>query len=165
VLVLTFPAKIENPGFSPGDLAIDKLRDLPEERIAAALGIPAMVIGLGAGLERATYSNYQEAREAAYESFIIPTQRLLAAEIDNQILPEFGSTNRLRCSFDLSDVRVLQADQDKLWARVSGAYRSGVIKRKEAKALINQEFDETLDDVYFTDLRVKTIDPAAGGVQ
>lgn len=165
-LVLTFPADIENPGFSPAELSVDVMRKIPEERISAALGIPSMVVGLGSGLARATYSNYQEAREAAYEGFIIPTQRLVAGELDSQLLGEIDSSGKVRCAFDLSQVRVLQADQDKLWARVSNAYRAGVLKRKEAKGQIGLEYDETLDDVYCTDLTKNSgVDVPAGGLQ
>ena len=50
--VSTIPIKIEQFGFSPEQMSLKDLRRLPEERISALLGIPAIVAGLGAGLDR-----------------------------------------------------------------------------------------------------------------
>src|SRR5581483_6204053 len=73
-LVLSGPTKVQQFGFSPEQLLLKELRRIPEERVSAVLGVPAMVAGLGAGLDRSTFTNYAEAREAAYEQAIIPTQ-------------------------------------------------------------------------------------------
>ena len=54
---------IKTLSFSPKDLEIGKLRYINEERISAVLGVPAILAGLGSGLERATYSNAKELRE------------------------------------------------------------------------------------------------------
>ena len=48
--VSTAPIRIEQFGFSPEQMSLKDLRRLPEERISALLGIPAIVAGLGAGL-------------------------------------------------------------------------------------------------------------------
>jgi hypothetical protein len=55
-------------GFSPEQLLLKELRRIPEERVTAVFGIPAIVAGLGAGLDRSTFTNMGEAREAAYEA-------------------------------------------------------------------------------------------------
>ncbi|MFM9872731.1 MAG: phage portal protein [Fimbriimonadaceae bacterium] len=90
VIVPTFPAEITPIGFKPDDLAIAHLNRLPEERITAVLGIPAIVVGLGAGLERSTFSNMKEAREAAQEEFLIPLWQDLAQTFTDQLLPELS---------------------------------------------------------------------------
>lgn len=104
VIVPTFPAEITPIGFKPDDLAIAQLNRLPEERITAVLGIPAVVVGLGAGLERATYSNMKEAREAAKEEFLIPLWQDLAQTFTDQLLPEYGSTENLLVKFSQSQL-------------------------------------------------------------
>lgn len=50
-IVLTGPTKVEQFGFSPQQLDLSALRDVSEERVTAALGVPAAVVGFGAGLQ------------------------------------------------------------------------------------------------------------------
>ncbi len=88
--VSTHPIDVHVMGYSPEQLNLRSLRRIPEERVTAILGVPAIVVGLGAGLDRSTFANYSEAREAAYESNVIPTQRLMAEELHTQLLPDFG---------------------------------------------------------------------------
>ncbi len=102
IVVPTFPAEITPIGFKPDDLAIAELNRLPEQRITAVLGIPAIVVGLGAGLERSTYSNMKEAREAAMQDFLIPLWQDLAQTFTDQLLPEFGETHNLTVTFAIS---------------------------------------------------------------
>lgn len=135
-LVMDNSTRVSVLSFSPEQMDLKSLRRIPEERIAAALGVPAIVAGLGAGLDRSTYSNMAEAREAFYESCLIPLQRLLAAEIQQQLVPDFDKTARLRVEFDLSQVRVLQTDQNALHDRVRADLAAGGIT-------LNQFLQET----------------------
>jgi hypothetical protein len=61
-LVMSAPTKIEQFGFSPEQLNLRELRRIPEERVSACLGVPAIVAGLGAGLDRSTYCLPADAR-------------------------------------------------------------------------------------------------------
>ena len=122
--------------FSPQQMATRDLRRIPEERVTARLGIPAVVVGMGAGLDRSTFSNMAEAREAAYESTVIPTKRLLAAELRTQLLADFGDPKRYVLDWDYSQVRVLQEDQDKLHARARQDVRAGLLTINEGRQLL-----------------------------
>lgn len=142
--------EIIKTGFSPEELDLTKLRRLPEETIASLTGIPAIVLQFGAGLERATYSNYSEAREAAYESVVVPLWKYLTAEFDHQLLRDFDKSEKLETRYNTSDVRILQEDENKLVTRVGAAYRTGIMKRSEARSKIGLEVDpKGADDVYF----------------
>lgn len=136
--------------FNPQQMDLKMLRRVPEERVSAVFGVPAIVAGLGAGLDRSTFQNYSEAREAAYESNIIPTQRLLAAEIRTQLLPDFGDAtrSRVRIDFDLSNVRVLQEDQDKLHTRAREDLKAGGITLNQFLEMIGKEPDPNGDVRY-----------------
>jgi phage portal protein BeeE len=151
-LVAPIPLQITSPGFSPEQLVLDSVRRIPEERITAALGISSIVVGLGAGLDRSTYSNYKEAREAAYESNIIPTQRMLANQLTRYLLPEFGMNSGERLYFDVSEVKGLREDQDALHRRVVQGYQGGVITRAEARSALGWPVGEG-DAVYVSDLQ------------
>ena len=134
-LILTRKTNVSILSFSPQQMGLRELQRLPEERISAVLGIPAIVAGLGAGLDRSTFANYAEAREAAYESLVIPLQRLLSSDIQTQLLPEFGpGAKRQKAAFDTSSVRVLQDDQDKLTTRLVNAVGGGIMTPNEARS-------------------------------
>jgi HK97 family phage portal protein len=119
-MVMPARTKVSILSWSPEQMNLRELRRIPEERVTAVLGVPAIVVNLGAGLDRATYANMAEAREAAYESFIIPNQRLFGADLKSQLLGDFGNTKGLRVGFDTRAVRVLQEDENKKWPCAAG---------------------------------------------
>ena len=49
--VLQGRVALQQVGANPGDMAMDVLRQVPEQRVAAVLGIPAAVLGFGSGLD------------------------------------------------------------------------------------------------------------------
>lgn len=123
-------------GLSPEELALDKIRQVPEARICGALRIPAMVVGLNVGHEQRTYSNYGEAREAAYEDCLIPIQGRFARTLRRALLPDLGDPTRETPRWDYARVRCLQEDEDARWKRVQGAKKEGLLTVNEARALI-----------------------------
>jgi HK97 family phage portal protein len=138
-MVVGSPIKVQVLSFNPEQMKLRDVRIIPEERITAVLGIPAIVAGLGAGLQRSTFANYAEAREAAYESFIIPMQRLLCAELQMQLVPDFGDPATLRVQFDLSQVRVLQDDQNALHERARADLGAGLVTLNQALEMIGEK--------------------------
>lgn len=133
VVVPTFAADVNPVGFKPDEMAIEAMNRLPEERISAVFGIPAIVLGLGAGLARSTFANMKEAREAAAEEFLIPLWQDLASTLTEQLLPEFESGAGWRVWFDTSAVGVLQEDLGRLHARVRADLAAGVLSLEEAR--------------------------------
>lgn len=133
-IVMTGATKIEQFGFSPEQLLLRELRRIPEERVTAVMGIPAIVAGLGAGLDRSTFTNMGEAREAAYEAGIIPMQRILAEDVRFQLLSDFvARPSDYRFGFDLSKVRVLQEDLTRQALRHGQLVRDGIERVDEAR--------------------------------
>lgn len=148
-MVMPLPTKISVLSFNPKQMDLRDLRKVPEERISACLGIPAIVAGLGAGLDRSTFANMAEAREMAYESNIIPTQRLLAADIAIQLLPDLGDAETDIVDFDVSGVRVLQEDENDRHNRIRDDFLSGVLSWQEARAALGKDAEPD-DDALFT---------------
>lgn len=169
-LVLSGKTKVTVLSFSPEQMNLKALRRIPEERVTAVIGIPAMVVGLGAGLDRSTFTNYREAREAAYESNVIPTQRLFAEELRVQLLSDFGEIANFEVDFDLANVRVLQDDQDKLFARMRGALLAGGIPLNTYLRKIGEaELPAAQGDVFYVPKNVvptpaDQLTPPPGGV-
>ena len=159
-IILPSEVSVEAPGFTPEQMALDKIRNVPEARICAALRVPAMVVGLSVGDGQRTYSNMAEARELAYEGTIVPLQNALAETIALQLAPQMaGWAAGDSVRFDLSSVRVLQEDQDALFKRLALGYNSGFLKRSDVRTLLGLATDKT-DETYKTDLTAVTIPDA-----
>lgn len=152
-LVMTGPTKVEQFGFSPEQLVLRDLRRIPEERVSAVLNVPAIVAGLGAGLDRSTFTNYSEAREAAYEQNIIPSQRILGEDVRFQLLADFETdVFGWRFGFDLSRVRVLADDEDKAARQWIAAYQGGLATRAEGRRALGLTVEGEDHDVFLVPL-------------
>jgi len=161
-LVMSASTEVGQFGFSPQQMDLKALRRIPEERISGVLGVPAIVAGLGAGLDRSTFANFAEAREMAYESNIIPSQRILGAVIKKQLLTEFEQDTTLwQVSFDLSEVRVLQEDENKKVERVGKMVTGGFLTVADAQRETGMPVDET-QNVY---LRPMMLMPVPAGTK
>lgn len=161
-MVMTGATQVSQFGFSPEQLLLREIRRVPEERVTAVTGIPAIVAGLGAGLDRSTFTNMNEAREAAYEHGIIPMQRLLAEDVRFQLLVDFErDVIPFRFGFDLSKVRVLQEDLFRQAQRHDLAIRGGWEQVAEGRRAMGLEVDEANDHVYLRPANVVEV-PADG---
>jgi len=139
-LVMRSKTEVKQFAFSPKDMELGNLRDIPEERVCAILGIPAAVVGFGTGLQQTKVgATMKEMRELAYEGCIIPMQRLIASEMDSQILSDFDTRRGAKTKYDLSKVRVLQEDQNKLAERLGALTESGLITVAEARGELGYE--------------------------
>jgi HK97 family phage portal protein len=161
--VMGAPTKVQQFGFSPQQLDLRSLRRLPEERVTAALGVPAIVAGLGAGLDRSTFANMAEAREMAYETGIVPLQRLLAADLKNQLLGDFEGEDLKgwRCRFNLDEVRVLQGDENVIVERKIKELNAGAIMlseyRRETGREAKPEHDVFLRQMNVVEVRAEDV--------
>jgi len=131
--VLTGGAKAEPYGFSPEQMDMKALHRIPEERISAALRVPAIIAGLGAGLDRSTYANFREAREMFAEMTLVPLYSFDAAALNMQLTPEFTSDRHISVDFDITDLRAFQEDEDAKWKRLDMGVKSGWVRRNEAR--------------------------------
>lgn len=132
-MVLGGHVKVDTVTFTPEQMQLRELRRLPEERIAAVLGTPAVLVGLGAGMDKMIYNNYSEAREAAFEEHLIPLGQDLAEELMLQLVPDFEDVENVELDFDTSNIRVLQEDQNAMATRLEVMLRSGQITLAEAR--------------------------------
>jgi len=140
IVVMTGAYKMDRVSLTPSELALDSVRRVPEERICSALGINPMVLGLGSGLERSTYSNYERAQQAAWEDGMVPLLRTLADAITADLLPEYPETQQGDyVMYDLETVRALADDMQAEAVRAEKLYKSGIIDRAEAKRIAGLE--------------------------
>jgi len=79
-----------------------------ETRIAAAAGVPPVIVGLSEGLEAATYSNYAQARRRFADGTIHPLWQNLAGSFES-LMPSMGPDVRLW--YDADDIPFLREDE------------------------------------------------------
>lgn len=144
-MVMSGPTKVQEFGFSPEKLNLSAIRNIPEERVTALLGIPAAIVGFGTGLEQATQNaTMQTLRRVAFESAVVPIQRLVAEELQIQLLADFEpDPDSVEVVFDNSGVRVMQEDENERWKRLNLAVAGGWLKVTDAQALAGLEPDDS----------------------
>jgi HK97 family phage portal protein len=121
-------------GFNPEQMLLKELHNIPESRITAVMRVPAIVAGLGVGLEAATYSNYGQAREAFTETTLASLWAQDAAKVQARLVPEFTSDRSIVTVHDLSDVRAFQEDEGQRFQRLHQAVGGPWMTPNEARA-------------------------------
>jgi HK97 family phage portal protein len=156
-MVLSGSMNVDIVSFSPDQMKLQELRRLPEERISAVLGVPAILAGLGAGLDSATYNNTRELREFFTEQKLIPLWKMVSSELTHQLLePDYGITDGGVCEFDYTKVRALSEDMDELYKRVNTGVQGGWITIGEARKVVGLEADDR-HDIYLRPLNTVQI--------
>jgi phage portal protein BeeE len=89
------------------DVAFKEVVGAGETRIAAAAGVPPVIVGLSEGLQAATYSNYSQARRRFADGTMRPLWRNIAASLSSIIrVPP-----RAELWYDDRDIPFLADDQ------------------------------------------------------
>ncbi len=160
VAVMQSAYKVDRVSLSPTELALDQVRRLPEERICSALGLNPMVLGLGSGLDRSTYSNYERAQQAAWEDGMIPLMAQVAESMTLGLLPEYTqSQDGDYLEFDVSDVRALADDLAAEAQRSERLYKAGIIDRAEAKRIAGIEPDAEDEGAMYPGTGAPAVEP------
>ncbi|MED5546187.1 MAG: phage portal protein [Pseudomonadota bacterium] len=127
-LVMGAPTDVQPYGFNPQQMNMSEGRDVAEERVCACLGIPAAVVGFGAGLQQTKVgATMEELRKLAWNNGVSPIARMFADELQRSLVGQFGKADGQKVGWDTSGVVALQEDEDKKVERwnkklASGAY-------------------------------------------
>ncbi len=106
---------------------------LSETRICVAYGTPPIVIHARAGLDRATYSNYLEARKAFYIETMAAVWDMIADALTLGLLRN-NKELRLKFRFRYDELPEFNEDAQKLSARTVADYNAGLITLNEGRA-------------------------------
>lgn len=131
-LVMGAPTDVQPYGFNPQQMNLSEARDVAEERVCAALGIPAAVVGFGAGLQATKVgATMEEMRKLAWHNGVLPLGRALVDELQRSLLPDFEKPGRgkrrLELFWDTDEVLALSEDEDKQIERKLKEFESGAI--------------------------------------
>ena len=129
--VLDEDATYERLGEKISEMAFPELRDTTESRICMALGIPPILIGSVVGLNRATYSNYREARQSFFYETMIPLANRLVRFLNYCLGYEFPNAGYIEADF--TDVQALTEDMNALTERTTKQWDAGLISLNEAR--------------------------------
>jgi HK97 family phage portal protein len=143
--VLTGGADMAQFGFSPDQMNLKVLHDVPETRIAAVMGVDPLVARLGVGLEQTSnYASARQVRENFTELTIVPLWIMDEAKWNRKLKADFTSDRSTIIAHDLSEVRSLQEDENEKYKRVISAVQAGVFSRE--MALRELGFDVLAED-------------------
>lgn len=101
---------------SPKDMDWTSGKDMAAREIAMAFHVPPQLIGVEGSL---TFANFEQARLALYDDAILPLLNHICEELNNWLLPMFGSTAKI--CVDLDKVEALGYRRDQTWQRIASA--------------------------------------------
>ena len=147
-LVMGMPTTVSEFGYSPDKMALSSVRNVAEERVCAALGIPAAIVGFGSGMEQTKVgATMTELRKLAWINGVMPMLNVFAGEIGRIGLTDQELAKGMRCDFDTGDVVALQDDEKMLADRWNVMVKGAWATRGEARRAVGLEADDS-DDVY-----------------
>mgnify|MGYP003147130296 CR=1 FL=1 len=130
--ILDEDATYEKVGSTMEELAFPALRDMTESRICMVFGVPPIIVGSVVGLDRATYSNYREARQSFFTETMIPLCERLVRFFNKCFEYEYANAGYLDADF--TSVAALIEDQNKLSDRLIAQWNAGLISLNEARS-------------------------------
>jgi HK97 family phage portal protein len=161
VMVLDADAEYQQTGLNLDQMVFPDLRAISETRICAAFKVPPVLIGVKAGLDAATYSNYALARRALWEDNIIPTTTKLAEALTLALSDEMDEDVIIVA--DYSNVVALQDDRTNRFARANQAVIGGWITVNEARREVGLgPLPMGVGDVLYRPLMSEAVDDGAG---
>lgn len=133
-IVLSGPTTVSQYGFSPEQMKLGDLRDIPEERVSSVVGIPAAVVGFGTGLQQTKVgATMSELVDIAWQNGVLPRARVIGAELTEQLLPDFADTENVELGFDHSKAPIMADYRLKEAQTLEYLMRWSIIRRGEAR--------------------------------
>lgn len=163
-LSLGVPTDIKQFGFDPNQLMLGNLRDITEERVCAMLGVPAAVVGFGAGLQQTKVgATMRELVRLARVNCIEPTQTTIARQLTRQLMYEFEvRPTKYRVSYDNSQVSMFGEDENERAERAKTLVEADIITLAKAQEMVGTEVDPSRN-IYKSQLQ--PAQPAPSGAE
>lgn len=162
-LVMGAPTEVSQYAFNPQQMNMSEGRDVAEERVCACIGIPAAVVGFGAGLQSTKVgATMEELRKLAWTNGVGPFARMLADEIQRSLVPQFGDATGLKIWFDMSEVTAMQEDEGKRVDRLLKELAGGAIMLSEYREERGLPVDKS-HEIFFRAISLIEV-PASGVV-
>jgi len=119
------------------DLDWPGLSSLSETRICSCFGVPPITVGLRAGLESATYSNYEQADRSFYRQTMTSFWKTLQTGLTRGLLTNEDEPD-VELQFNLSKIWQLQEDATEAAERASKLFLSSLVDRNEGRRIAGE---------------------------
>jgi HK97 family phage portal protein len=133
VAVLGKGIEFQATGMNFRDMVFPEVDARNEIRICMVYGVKPILLSAKAGMDRSTFSNYEEARKAWYEENVTSEWSFLEDRITRDLLRHFDEDLNHVAMFDRSKIKALQEDRDSAWKRADEAFKARVVTRDEAR--------------------------------
>ncbi|MEL6485872.1 MAG: phage portal protein, partial [Pseudomonadota bacterium] len=149
LLVLGAPTEVSQFGFNPEQMNLRHGSDRAEERVCAAIGVPAAVVGFGAGLQQTKVgATMEELRRLAWHNGVLPLGRQLVDELQRSLLPDFQKSQqqrgrRFELYWNTDNVLALQEDENRQTERKLKELQAGAITLHEYRTETGREADDS----------------------
>jgi len=115
-----------------------------ETRICQGYAVKPILISAKVGMDRSTFNNYEQARQAWYDESVTSEWEFLGQRVTRDILPHFDDNPNHVCRFDIREVRALEEARNKREDKIVNQAKANLITRDEARIKLG---DEKIDNV------------------
>lgn len=122
--------------FNLQQLDFKNLRHVSESRIAAVLGVPAILVGLEVGLESGIRATIAEQREYFAETTLSNLWRRFSDQFTKSIASEFGPN--IVCRFNTAQVKALAAQVAQQYQPIMEGFKLGAVTIDEYRVRVLQ---------------------------
>ena len=129
---------VEYQALSTGlrDLDLNPVFNQTETRIAMVFGVPPILLGTAAGLERSTFSNFAESRRGFWTETLVPMYTRIVRRLTKMLAQqEFGPRRQIKA--DVSRVAGLQENKEKLRTLAQRGFDKGLFTVNEARDILD----------------------------
>lgn len=120
--------------FNLQQLEFPDLRNIAESRIAAAAGVPAVLVGLKVGIDAGIKATITEQRQYFSETTLANYWRRLADQFTNDLASEFGGD--LIVAFDTTQVKALSEQMKAQHTPISDGFAAGAVTLDEYRVRV-----------------------------
>lgn len=138
-IVLSRPTKFEQFRIDLEQYDLGHIWEHVETRMSGVVGWPAILAGLQAGLDAATYANVASLRRFATENATVPTWQDDSETWTLALGPDLGLRDDEFIAYDYRSVPALQEDRDALWKRVGEEWARGALTIGQHHRLLGLE--------------------------
>lgn len=161
MMILDAEAKYQKLGADISEIAWPDLRKVTETRICMAFKVPPIMVGAQVGLERSTFSNYEESTKALWNQKIIPDNERVASAFTNAYSDELPEGVFL--AHDYSEIEALQESRNDMFKRAQQGATGGWITVNDARAEVDLP-PVPGGDIFLRPLMVQAVDATATDV-